>query len=202
MAIACRLASGPRVPCRYTKESLNRAVLVELGVCLHMEAANDLRTAQREAVAAFVESAKRPRGDGSPMRGVRLRKVALVVTISSRWSSRFAGSWRAGNDPRSGDLAGLVLATSDRNGRIRSGVHLGAIVDSDWVLVVRRAHARQRETLKLSNRVSGGRCSTRPTAPPEGQTASFGNTRFLALSAWRSLGSCVPKNCQTRVTAE
>jgi 2-(1,2-epoxy-1,2-dihydrophenyl)acetyl-CoA isomerase len=59
MAIARRLAAGPRVAYRYMKENLNRAVLRELGECLDMEAAHHIRTGltedHREAVAAFVE---------------------------------------------------------------------------------------------------------------------------------------------------
>ncbi len=59
MAIARRLASGPRVAYRYMKENLNRAILGELGECLDMEAAHHNRTGltedHREAAAAFVE---------------------------------------------------------------------------------------------------------------------------------------------------
>ncbi len=59
MAIARRLAAGPRVAYRYMKENLNRAVFGELGECLDMEAAHHIRTGltedHREAAAAFVE---------------------------------------------------------------------------------------------------------------------------------------------------
>jgi 2-(1,2-epoxy-1,2-dihydrophenyl)acetyl-CoA isomerase len=59
MAVARRLAAGPRVAYRYMKENLNRAVNGELGECLDMEAAHHLRTGQtedhREAAKAFVE---------------------------------------------------------------------------------------------------------------------------------------------------
>jgi len=59
MAIAKRLAAGPRVAYRYMKENLNRAVFGELGECLDMEAAHHIRTGltedHREAAAAFVE---------------------------------------------------------------------------------------------------------------------------------------------------
>jgi 2-(1,2-epoxy-1,2-dihydrophenyl)acetyl-CoA isomerase len=59
MAIARRLAAGPRVAYRYMKENLNRAVFGELGECLDMEAAHHIRTGltedHREAVAAFLE---------------------------------------------------------------------------------------------------------------------------------------------------
>ncbi|MGH9006152.1 MAG: enoyl-CoA hydratase-related protein [Acidimicrobiales bacterium] len=59
LAIAKRLAAGPRVAYRYMKENLNRAVFGELGECLDMEAAHHIRTGltedHREAVAAFNE---------------------------------------------------------------------------------------------------------------------------------------------------
>jgi 2-(1,2-epoxy-1,2-dihydrophenyl)acetyl-CoA isomerase len=59
MAIAQRLANGPRVAFRYMKENLNRAIFGELGECLDMEAAHHIRTGltedHREAAAAFVE---------------------------------------------------------------------------------------------------------------------------------------------------
>jgi len=59
MAIAKRLAAGPRIAYRYMKENLNRAVFGELGECLDMEAAHHIRTGltedHREAAAAFVE---------------------------------------------------------------------------------------------------------------------------------------------------
>jgi 2-(1,2-epoxy-1,2-dihydrophenyl)acetyl-CoA isomerase len=59
MAVARRLAGGPRVAYRYMKENLNRAVRGELGECLDMEAAHHIRTGltedHREAAAAFVE---------------------------------------------------------------------------------------------------------------------------------------------------
>jgi 2-(1,2-epoxy-1,2-dihydrophenyl)acetyl-CoA isomerase len=59
MAIAQRLAKGPRVAFRYMKENLNRAIFGELGECLDMEAAHHIRTGltedHREAAAAFVE---------------------------------------------------------------------------------------------------------------------------------------------------
>jgi 2-(1,2-epoxy-1,2-dihydrophenyl)acetyl-CoA isomerase len=59
MAIAHRLAAGPRVAYRYMKENLNLAVFGELGECLDMEAAHHIRTGltedHREAAAAFVE---------------------------------------------------------------------------------------------------------------------------------------------------
>ena len=59
MAVARKLAAGPRVAYRYMKENLNRAVNGDLGECLDMEAAHHLRTGQtedhREAAKAFVE---------------------------------------------------------------------------------------------------------------------------------------------------
>jgi len=59
MAIAERLAAGPRVAFRYMKENLNRAIFGDLGECLDMEAAHHIRTGltedHREAAAAFVE---------------------------------------------------------------------------------------------------------------------------------------------------
>lgn len=59
MAVARRLAAGPRVAYRYMKENLNRAILGELGECLDMESAHHNRTGltedHREAAAAFVE---------------------------------------------------------------------------------------------------------------------------------------------------
>jgi len=59
MAVARRLAAGPRVAYRYMKENLNRAVLGELGECLDMEVTHHIRTGltedHREAAAAFVE---------------------------------------------------------------------------------------------------------------------------------------------------
>ncbi len=59
LAVARRLAAGPRVAYRYMKENLNRAVLGELGECLDMEAAHHIRTGltedHREAAAAFVD---------------------------------------------------------------------------------------------------------------------------------------------------
>jgi 2-(1,2-epoxy-1,2-dihydrophenyl)acetyl-CoA isomerase len=59
MAIARRLAAGPRVAYRYMKENLNRAVFGELGECLDMEVTHHIRTGltedHREAAAAFVE---------------------------------------------------------------------------------------------------------------------------------------------------
>lgn len=59
LAVARRLADGPRVAYRYMKENLNRAVHGELGECLDMEAAHHHHTGRtedhREAAAAFVE---------------------------------------------------------------------------------------------------------------------------------------------------
>ncbi|MGH9047658.1 MAG: enoyl-CoA hydratase-related protein [Acidimicrobiales bacterium] len=59
MAIARRLAAGPRLAFRYMKENLNRAVFGELGECMDMEAAHHIRTGltedHREAATAFVE---------------------------------------------------------------------------------------------------------------------------------------------------
>jgi 2-(1,2-epoxy-1,2-dihydrophenyl)acetyl-CoA isomerase len=62
VAIARRLADGPRVAYRYMKENLNRAVHGELGECLDLEVTHHLHTGttedHREAARAFVE--KRP----------------------------------------------------------------------------------------------------------------------------------------------
>ena len=59
MAVARRLAAGPRVAYRYMKENLNRAVFGELGECMDMEVTHHIRTGltedHREAAAAFVE---------------------------------------------------------------------------------------------------------------------------------------------------
>jgi 2-(1,2-epoxy-1,2-dihydrophenyl)acetyl-CoA isomerase len=57
LAVAGRLAAGPRVALRYMKENLLRSGHGELGECLDMEATHHLRTAltedHREAAAAF-----------------------------------------------------------------------------------------------------------------------------------------------------
>jgi len=62
VAIARRLADGPRVAYRYMKENLNRAVHGELGECLDLEVTHHAHTGttedHREAAIAFVE--KRP----------------------------------------------------------------------------------------------------------------------------------------------
>src|SRR3954470_11501152 len=62
VAIARRLAEGPRVAYRYMKENLNRAVHGELGDCLDLEVTHHTHTGMtedhREAALAFVE--KRP----------------------------------------------------------------------------------------------------------------------------------------------
>jgi 2-(1,2-epoxy-1,2-dihydrophenyl)acetyl-CoA isomerase len=62
LALARRIASGPRVAQRYMKENLNRALDEGLRACLDMEADRMIRSGQtedhREAVQAFIE--KRP----------------------------------------------------------------------------------------------------------------------------------------------
>jgi 2-(1,2-epoxy-1,2-dihydrophenyl)acetyl-CoA isomerase len=59
VAIARRLAEGPRVAYRYMKENLNRAVNGELGDCLDLEVTHHTHTGttedHREAAIAFVE---------------------------------------------------------------------------------------------------------------------------------------------------
>jgi 2-(1,2-epoxy-1,2-dihydrophenyl)acetyl-CoA isomerase len=59
VAIARRLAEGPRVAYRYMKENLNRAVHGELGECLDLEVTHHAHTGttedHREAAIAFVE---------------------------------------------------------------------------------------------------------------------------------------------------
>lgn len=56
---ARRLAHGPRLAHRYTKENLNRAVNGELGECMDIEATHHIRTGltedHREAAKAFVD---------------------------------------------------------------------------------------------------------------------------------------------------
>ncbi len=59
MAIAHRIASGPRVAYRYMKENLNRAAAGEVDECLDLEATHQVHTGMtedhREAARAFVE---------------------------------------------------------------------------------------------------------------------------------------------------
>ena len=59
LAVAARLAAGPRLALRYMKENLLRSAQGELGECLDMEATHHLRTAltedHREAAVAFTE---------------------------------------------------------------------------------------------------------------------------------------------------
>jgi 2-(1,2-epoxy-1,2-dihydrophenyl)acetyl-CoA isomerase len=67
MALARRLAAGPRTAYRYMKENLNRAVHGELGECLDIEVTHHIHTGQtedhREAARAFVEK-REPRFQG------------------------------------------------------------------------------------------------------------------------------------------
>jgi len=67
VAIARRLAEGPRVAYRYMKENLNRAVHGELGDCLDLEVTHHSHTGMtedhREAAQAFVEK-RAPRFTG------------------------------------------------------------------------------------------------------------------------------------------
>ena len=60
LALAKRLASGPRVAYRYMKENLNRAAMGgDLTDCLDLEATHHIHTGltedHREAAKAFVE---------------------------------------------------------------------------------------------------------------------------------------------------
>jgi 2-(1,2-epoxy-1,2-dihydrophenyl)acetyl-CoA isomerase len=59
MALARRLASGPRTAYRYMKENLNRAVTGDWADCMDLEATHHIHTGQtedhREAARAFVE---------------------------------------------------------------------------------------------------------------------------------------------------
>ena len=60
LALAKRLASGPRVAYRYMKENLNRAAGgASLGECLDLEATHHIHTGltedHREAAQAFVD---------------------------------------------------------------------------------------------------------------------------------------------------
>lgn len=59
MAVARRLAAGPRVAYRYMKENLNRAMAGDVDDCLDLEATHHVHCGQtqdhREATKAFVE---------------------------------------------------------------------------------------------------------------------------------------------------
>lgn len=59
LALAARLAGGPRVAYRYMKENLNRAVSGDFEDCMDLEATHHIHTAftddHREAVKAFLE---------------------------------------------------------------------------------------------------------------------------------------------------
>ena len=72
---ARRLAPGPSIPCRYTKENLNRAVSGELGECMDLEVTHHVHTGltedHREAAQAFTAKREpRLRGRQSAPAGI------------------------------------------------------------------------------------------------------------------------------------